>query len=113
MALLEQEGIERFVSVGTSMGGLITMILATVRPDALAGVVLNDIGPALEMAGLDAIKSYVGQGRSLSHLDARRPRAGRSAWGAAFPRFEMQDWIRMAKRGMTLAAAGASSSITT
>ena len=105
LALLEQEGIERFVSVGTSMGGLITMVLATVRPDALAGVVLNDIGPALEMAGLDAIKGYVGQGRSFPTW-MHAARALEEVQGANFPRFEMQDWIRMAKRGMTLASSG-------
>ncbi len=52
-ALLAQEGIARFVSVGTSLGGLVTMLLAMTGPDRLAGAVLNDIGPEISEAGIE------------------------------------------------------------
>src|SRR3546814_10836277 len=64
LELLEQEGIDRFVAIGTSLGGLMTMGLATVIPQRIAGAVINDVGPRLEPAGLARIKDYVGQGRS-------------------------------------------------
>lgn len=47
--------------VGTSMGGVIGMIMASMRGNAVASMVLNDIGPAIDPAGLARIGSYVGQ----------------------------------------------------
>ncbi|MGI8942807.1 MAG: alpha/beta fold hydrolase [Qipengyuania sp.] len=105
MALLEQEGIERFVSIGTSMGGLMTMVIAATRPDLLAGVVFNDIGPVVESSGLDQIKSYVGQGRSFdSWLHAAREL--QELHSASYPNFTIDDWLVMAKRGLVLGSNG-------
>lgn len=105
VTLLEDQGIDRFVSIGTSMGGIITMILAATRPQAIAGAVLNDIGPELRAEGLDAIKGYVGQGRSFPTW-MHAARALEETHGAAFPRFDTEDWIRMAKRTLVLCNNG-------
>ncbi len=105
LALLDQEGIERFVSIGTSMGGLMTMLLAQSQPDRIAATVLNDVGPVLEISGLDMIKSYIGQGRSFPTW-MHAARALQDVHGAAHPDFGIEDWIVMAKRTLTLCNNG-------
>ena len=104
-ALLAQEGIARFVSIGTSMGGLITMGVATTEPERIVGVVLNDIGPVVEPAGLERIRSYVGQGGSYPTW-VHAARALASLYGAAHPTYELADWLAMAKRNMVLVSNG-------
>ena len=47
--------------IGTSRGGLITMVLAAVQPTRIGAVVLNDIGPVIETDGLVRIAGYVGR----------------------------------------------------
>jgi len=103
--LLEQLGVSRFVSVGTSMGGLMTMLIAMRTPERLAGVVLNDIGTRLERAGLDRIVSYAGQGRNFPTW-VHAARALEETQRVAHPQFELADWIAMAKRTMTLTSKG-------
>ncbi|MDD3800159.1 MAG: alpha/beta hydrolase [Novosphingobium sp.] len=105
LALLEQEGIDRFVAIGTSLGGLMTMGLATVIPDRIAGVVINDVGPRLERDGLARIKDYVGQGRSYPTW-VHAARGIEAAQGAAHPGHSLDFWIGMAKRLMTLSSNG-------
>ena len=56
--LLEGAGIERAIFIGTSRGGLVTMTFALSRPDLIAGVVLNDVGPALRSGGRGKVAKY-------------------------------------------------------
>ncbi|WP_170385278.1 alpha/beta fold hydrolase [Ruegeria atlantica] len=59
--LLDHLGLDRVVVLGTSRGGLIVMALAASHPDRLAGVILNDVGPVIEPAGIAKIMDYVGK----------------------------------------------------
>ena len=60
----------RAVIVGTSFGGILAMVLAVLRPSAIAGVVLNDIGPQVESVGLDFVQSFVARDPALPSLEA-------------------------------------------
>ena len=105
LGLLTQQGIERFTAIGTSMGGLMIMGLAATSPDRIAGVVLNDIGPVVEPAGLDKIKGYVGQGKSFpTWMHAARALA--ELHGDTYPGNTLDDWLAMAKRTMILVSNG-------
>lgn len=61
LRILDHFNIDRCVWVGTSMGGLMSMIAAAQAPHRIAGVALNDVGPALDARGLDRIRGYVGK----------------------------------------------------
>lgn len=53
-------GLRNFALVGTSMGGIITMNYTPRFPEHVRRVVLNDIGPEIDPAGLKRILAYVG-----------------------------------------------------
>lgn len=97
VALLEATGIDRAAFVGTSMGGIITMVLASIRPEAIAGTVLNDVGPELSPVGLARIGGYVGGGSAFATWDEATAYA-KAINGAAFPDHADADWARFARR---------------
>ena len=61
LQLLDEIETERAIFVGTSLGGLVTMLIAAMQPQRIAATVLNDVGPELDQRGLDRIRSYVGK----------------------------------------------------
>jgi len=61
--LLAATGSHRVVVLGTSLGGLLAMGLAVVKPTAVAGVILNDIGPEVARDGLGRLVDYIGVDR--------------------------------------------------
>ena len=104
-ALLDQAGLERVVAIGTSLGGVVTMLLAMTAPERIAAAVLNDIGPEVEATGLARIRDYVGQGRSYPTW-MHAARGLREQGGVAYPDFAISDWLRLAKRLMVVGPGG-------
>lgn len=104
-ALLAEAKIDRFVAVGTSLGGIVTMLLSATGPQRLAGAVLNDVGPEIDAGGLARIRTYVG--KAVQHptwLHAARALAEGNA--DVFPGYSVEDWLRMAKRLFRLNSSG-------
>lgn len=94
---MDGQDMSKAVFFGTSLGGIVTMLLARKHGDRVGGALLNDIGPELDPAGLRRIGDYVGQGRSFeTWAHAARDLAGTSH--DIFPDFELQDWIDFAKK---------------
>jgi pimeloyl-ACP methyl ester carboxylesterase len=104
-ALLEEIGCDRFVSFGTSLGGIVTMLLAATGAQRIAGALLNDVGPEIEAAGLARIRTYVGKASSWpTWMHAARAVAEGNA--DVYPGYETADWLAMAKRLDRLNSSG-------
>jgi pimeloyl-ACP methyl ester carboxylesterase len=82
--IMDELGMDRAVFIGTSMGGIITMVLAALQPERIAAAALNDIGPRLDSTGIQRIASYVGAPQAVSSW-AEAAEAARSRNGVAFP----------------------------
>lgn len=104
-ALVDAAGIDRFVVVGTSLGGIVAMLLAGMMPDRIAGAVLNDIGPDIEPAGLARVRGYVGK-FSNHPTWMHAARALQESSGSVYPDWGIEDWLAMAKRVYRLSSAG-------
>ncbi|HVF83968.1 MAG TPA: alpha/beta hydrolase [Sphingomicrobium sp.] len=97
LKLLDQLGIADAVFVGTSLGGLTTMLLAASDDERVAGALINDIGPEVDQRGIERIRTYVGKSAEWSSFD----HAGRdfeTRMADVYPKWQASDWERFARR---------------
>jgi pimeloyl-ACP methyl ester carboxylesterase len=97
IAVLEACSATPAVIVGTSRGGILAMLLAAVRPDAVAGAVLNDIGPVFEVKGLMRIRNYLGNLPQPATFE-QGAEILRGIADGHFPKLTAADWRAAAKR---------------
>lgn len=100
IAWMDALEIPKAVFIGTSMGGIISMVLATLSADRVAACVLNDIGISLAPEGLERIGAYVGRTQPQPGW-TEAAEAVRQINLAAFPeRADDADfWMTFARRG--------------
>lgn len=96
-AALTALGIPRAIFLGTSRGGLLTMLTAITRPDVLAGAILNDIGAVIEAQGLARIRSYVGK-IPVPRSDDQAVLTLKHLFGGSFPEESDASWLAFARR---------------
>jgi pimeloyl-ACP methyl ester carboxylesterase len=101
VTILTEFSAEPAIFIGTSRGGILTMLLAAFRPGAIAGAVFNDIGPVIENAGLMRIKGYVGKLPQPASIEDGAKMLRRRD-GAQFTRLTMDDWVEQARRNWWL-----------
>lgn len=85
------------VIIGTSLGGLLAMILAS-RGAPIRGVVLNDVGPEVAPEGLARILVYVGNQPPVANWDEAK-RQAQETYGPGLPDLSDQDWDRFTRQG--------------
>lgn len=95
--LMDDAGVEKVVIIGTSLGGLIGLLLDVTQRRRIAGLVLNDVGPDMEEAGLARVRTLLGKGGNwATWLTAARDIARRQA--EIYPDWTLEKWLVHAKR---------------
>jgi len=95
-SLLEELSIKRVIVIGTSLGGLMAMLMAASRPQLLAGVVLNDIGPEIDPVGVARIQAYAGRLPPVRDWDDAAEQM-KMTFGLSFPEYGAQKWHEFAR----------------
>ena len=105
LKLLDQLGIADAVFFGTSLGGIVTMLLSTTDPERIAGALINDIGPIVEETGVDRLRTYVGKGETWGGwAEAAKSAAARNRM--AFPHYTSEQWEVVVRRQASERADG-------
>lgn len=97
IAVLDALRVARVIIIGTSLGGLVGMFLGVQNPERLAGLVLNDIGPELDVRGMNRIASSVGRSGPVENWE-QAAAAAKDAHTAVMRDFSASDWARFARQ---------------
>jgi len=95
--LLDQLALDQAIFAGTSLGGLVTLTMAAMAPQRIFATIMNDVGPDVDVEGVNRILTYVGNDRRFGSWDEAAD-AIAANYGASFERYTHDDWVKMAKR---------------
>lgn len=104
-ALVGTLGLKRCVIIGTSLGGLLAMMLPSALPGIIAGVVLNDIGPEVDPTGAERIRGYAGRLPPVRNWPEAVAQL-KTLFGAAWPGLSEKMWLELARRSFREDEAG-------
>lgn len=97
-ALLDKLDLNEVILIGTSLGGLVSMLLSAMNPERVRALVINDIGPEINPSGLERIKSYVqSKPAPIEDWDQAQKRT-QQALRREYPNFTDKDWQLFAQR---------------
>ena len=96
LTLLDRLGIHNAVIIGTSLGGMMAIIMLAMHPERVRAAVLNDMGPEIDPRGLARIASYVGKVAPVDDWSAAAAQTAHTN-GIAFPDYQESDWQAMAR----------------
>jgi pimeloyl-ACP methyl ester carboxylesterase len=105
LELLQTLSVRRLAIIGTSLGGLLAMMLAASKQDMVAGIVLNDVGPEIDPVGLARIRGYAGKLPPVRTW-AEAIMQLQSVHGDAWPGLDPAAWQRLARRSYRENASG-------
>jgi len=96
IALLDHLGLERVAMIGTSLGGLMAMMMAAGLPQRVAGIIVNDVGPEVAAEGLVKIQSYIVRETKVgTWSEAIDDVSG--TFRTSFPAYGPVEWERMTR----------------
>jgi pimeloyl-ACP methyl ester carboxylesterase len=96
ITLLEGLNAPRVAVIGTSMGGLMALLLAATEPERVRGIVLNDIGPEVDPRGIERIRSYAGRSPPVANW-AEAEAVVRGVWASAWPGLSDERWRKLTR----------------
>jgi pimeloyl-ACP methyl ester carboxylesterase len=106
LALMDAVDAQRVAIIGTSMGGLLAMMMAVGSRERVSGLVLNDMGPEVDPKGLERIKGYAGRLPSPTNWDDAIAQT-RTMFGDAWPNLSPERWSALTRRGYREGETGA------
>ena len=98
LAALDQFGADDAIFIGTSLGGIITMLTCEKAPGRVRAAVINDVGPDLAPEGIARIASYVGGDKGPAATLEEASERIRRINGVAFPDEGDAFWRAFARR---------------
>lgn len=103
--LLDGLGATEVSIVGTSMGGLMALALATAKPARVSRIVLNDVGPELDPVGLERIRRYAGRSPAVATWEEAIASV-RGIYAGTWPDLTEDKWAAIARRSYRMNSAG-------
>jgi len=94
--LLDTLGVARVRVIGTSLGGLMGMLMLALQPLRIEALVLNDVGPVVDPAGIARLATYVGKSAPVANWDEAIDQTA-AINGVAFPGYGRAAWAAMAR----------------
>jgi pimeloyl-ACP methyl ester carboxylesterase len=91
LELIAHIGAVSIHAIGTSMGGLMTILMQAAKPGVIKSAVINDIGPEVDPEGIKRIQSNIGTTPELLTWEDAEAYVAKTA-GHIFPYFDAGDW---------------------